>query len=608
LQGEVALLKREPVGLHGREDAPEEQQPQQDEDGERRERPDKAACAGWDGHERKRECDEYTDGVSPKARTWIVAGILVLISIVVGREVFLRLIAPAAPLNFDEAAHSLPGYYILRDILKLDLRALWGDFHIQTLWPPGFSLLQAPFLAVLGRSDESARLFAYIMLALAALMACAVAYEISPQLAPLAGLTSGLIALSAPGWLYVGTWAMQETPVAFVVFVAFWLFLKALKTQRALWFFLTGCALYFLFLTKFNYAAFAIAAVGIVDLGERLRQVRSKKLKVRSGETLTSHFLLLTFVALYAPLVLGVLFWFFGGTDIVPTEVKWRDFRFFVTNEDSGYPFWSPENLLFYVRTMLDWLMPSPLLAVAALLGAGWAVARIRHPGVTLLALFFTLGFTLATLHQLKADRYITPLFPSLWLLTGLGFADLVNVLTQDAKRKTLLRLASCVGLFAITAWSWLTWMPRQQPVWAGNLADDTRAASHQIVAWQQADRPVLIIGTFGELSPPLFEWRLRPLPAFANTPHPIQYDAPPVEGPSDIARVRRWLEENPGAQVTLIRVDEGSPLYQARDMQNKNLWRQDIVRAFDQVTGYRLVDQREYTQSGLTISYWLPQ
>ena len=103
-------------------------------------------------------------GVSSQARTWLVAGVLVLLSIFIGREVFLRLIAPAAPLNFDEAAHSLPGYYVLRDILALDLRALWGDFHIQTLWPPGFSLLQAPFLGILGRSDESARLFAYLML------------------------------------------------------------------------------------------------------------------------------------------------------------------------------------------------------------------------------------------------------------------------------------------------------------------------------------------------------------------------------------------------------------------------------------------------------------
>jgi hypothetical protein len=332
----------------------------------------------------------------------------------------------------------------------------------------------------------------------------------------------------------------------------------------------------------------------------------------------TSHFSLFTFAALYAPLILGVLFWFFGGTDIVPTEVKWRDFRFFVTNEDSGYPFWSPENLLFYVRTMFDWLMPSPLLAIAALLGAGWAVARIRHPGVTLLALFFTLGFTLATLHQLKADRYITPLFPSLWLLTGLGFADLVKAIRDwrleigDCNSKSpisnLQSLIAIALLFAVTAWSWLTWMPRQQPVWAGNLADDLRRASAQVTAWQQADRPTLIIGTFGELSPPLFEWRLRPLPAFANTPHPIQYDAPPVEGPSDIARVQRWLEENPNAQVTLIRVDESSPLYQTNDMRNKNAWRQDIVRAFDQVEGYRLVDQHDYAQSGVTISYWLPQ
>lgn len=574
-------------------------------------------------------------GVSPKARTWLVAGVLALLSIVVGREVFVRLIAPAAPLNFDEAAHSLPGYYILRDILKLDLRALWGDFHIQTLWPPGFSLLQAPFLGLLGRTDESARLFGVIMLALTLLMACAVAYQISPKLAPLAALTSGLIALSAPGWLFVGSWAMQETPVAFVVFVAFWLFLKAIKTRRVLWFFLAGCALYFLFLTKFNYAAFAVASVFVVDIGERIRRFVSRNprqaatsgaMAQRSEGAYIGAYApsreIKEMLALYAPLAAGVLFWFFAGTDIVPTEVKWRDFRFFVTNENSGYDMWSPENLLFYVRATLNWLVPSPLLAVLSLLGAVWAVVRVRHAGVTLLALFFALGFTLATLHQLKAERYITPIFPSLWLLTGLGFADFLREIRDwklgvDSCSRTISNRQSLISRFTtplalglvtfITVIVWLTTLPAQQPVWAGHLADDLRHASHRIVDWQSADRPVLIIGTFGELSPPLFEWRLRPQPAFANTPLPIQYDAPPAEGDDDITRVRNWLRDNPGAQVTLIRVDESSPLYNTNDMKNKNAWRQDIVRQWEKIDGYKLVDQVDYSNSGLMVSYWLP-
>ena len=81
-------------------------------------------------------------------RQWlIVLTVLLVLAAVIGREVYARLIAPAAPLNFDEAAHSLPGFYLLRDSRNLDLRAFWGDFHIQTLWPPMFSILQAPFLA-----------------------------------------------------------------------------------------------------------------------------------------------------------------------------------------------------------------------------------------------------------------------------------------------------------------------------------------------------------------------------------------------------------------------------------------------------------------------------
>ncbi len=87
----------------------------------------------------------------------------------------------------------------------------------------------------------------------------------------------------------------------------------------------------------------------------------------------------------------------------------------------------------------------------------------------------------------------------------------------------------------------------------------------------------------------------------------PIQYDAPPADGETDIERVRNWLAQNAGAQVTLIRVDESSPLYNTNDMKNKNAWRQDIVRQFEQIDGYTLVDQVDYSNSGLKVSYWLP-
>ncbi len=530
---------------------------------------------------------------------------IVTLSAAVSGAAYVLLIVPAPPLNFDEAAHSLPGYYVLRDLLALDMRALWGDFHIQTLWPPGFSLLQAPFLAMLGRSDESARAFALIMLVCAALMSFVLAGQIKRSTAAVAGWVSALIALSAPGWLFVGSWAMQETPVAFVVFASFAAVLRAWRTAQLAWYLLSGLSLYFLFLTKYNYAAFAVAAVGMVDLLRRVQQLRVQ----RSALLWQRH--VLELAALYVPLIAGVVFWFFGGTDIVPTEVKWRDFCFFVTNEDSGYPFWSAENLLFYVRVMLEWLMPSPFLAIAAVLGAVWAVVRLRHAGVWLLAVFFSLGFVLATVHQLKAPRYITPLFPSLWLLCGLGTADLlwlakVRLRQQRAARDVL--IPGALGLCFLGAlWSWATWLPRLEPVWAGNAAADLRSAAQQIVQWQRGDRPVLIIGTFGELSPPLFEWRLRPLPAFANTPHPIQYDAPPVEGENDLARVQRWLALHPTAQVTVIRVDERSPLYQTQDMHQKNAWRQALARQFESVTSHRLVHARDYPRSGIHIAYYLP-
>lgn len=558
-------------------------------------------------------------------RQWlIVLTVLPVLAAVVGREVFACLIAPAAPLNFDEAAHSLPAFYLLRDIRNLDLRAFWGDFHIQTLWPPMFSILQAPFLAAFGRSDESARIFAYVMLVATLLLACVLAQQIDRALAPPAALIAGLIALSAPGWLFVSSWAMQETPVAFMTFLAFGAFLRALSSGRAAWYAATGIALFLLFLTKYNYAAFALAAVGSVDLAMRWKarvlspesRVLSPQFRVVSSESRvpsvalagstravrsrlgTRDSRLATFFALYAPFALGLLAWFFTDTAGVSAfnTVKWRDFAFFVSNEDSGYVFWSAQNLLYYVRAAGDWLMPHWLVLVAALLASGYALRRVRHPGVVLLAIFFGLGFVLATAHQLKSQRYITPIFPSLWLLAGLGLA-------AWARDRARMRLV-LVGALAVALGSWSFWLPRLQPVWAGHPADDMRAATNQIVRWQDGAKPVLIIGTFGELSPPLFEWRLRPLPAFANNPA-VQYDAPPRDAKDDIERVQLWLDENPGAQVTLIDVDESSPLFNTADMQTKNAWKQRIVARFGEVRGYRKIDERQYPDSGLTISFW---
>jgi 4-amino-4-deoxy-L-arabinose transferase-like glycosyltransferase len=562
----------------------------------------------------------------PNARnrrlTLLSSVVLLAIAILVGREVYQRLILPAPPLNFDEAAHSLEGYYIMRDVLRLDARAFWGDTHIQTLWPPGFSYLQAPVLFALGRTDEAARLFSYIALVLAMLMSIPVIWAIRPDDAPHAALISGLIALSAPGWLSLGGLALQEAPVALVAFFVFWCFLRALRTQRTRWYVVTGLAWFFLFLTKFNYAAFALASIMLVDTGEHMRRA----LRQGGQDDRPSFRLLLgrlfalreigTFLALYLPIGLGLAFWFYGGTDIVPTSIKWRDFQFFVTNENSGYAFWSAQNLLFYVRATADWLMPHPVLAVLALALAAWAVARIRHQGVTLLALFFVIGFALATVHPLKSDRYVAPVFSSLWVLTGLGAADLLadiagKLRTADPVSSSVFRRPSTIGAlalvlitFAIALASWFTWFPRMQPVWSGSTADGLREASNQIVAWQQPERPVLIVGTFGELSPPLFEWRLRPQAAFANGN--IQYDAPPGDG-SEIERVQHWLQANPGTQVTLIQLDKNSALYNTADMQHKNDWRQTLVGQFGQIQGYRLVRSVAYPGAGLVVSYYLP-
>lgn len=552
----------------------------------------------------------YCAGMALKTRWVAILSFVVALSVWVGVEVHRRLIEPAPPLNFDEAAHSLEGYYILRDILRLDVRELWVNFHVQTLWPPGFSLMQAPFLLALGVTDASARIFAFIMLVATVLLGFVVARLIDPDLAPVAGLIAALFSLTSPGWLFTASWANQETPVAFVVFAAFAVFLAALQRRTSAWFAAAGLTLFALFLTKYNYAAFALASVGLVDIAIRAR-------RVRRGED-TPGTAAAGFLALFAPFAAGLLFWFFAGQDVVKTEIKWRDFAFFVSNEDSGYPFWSEQNLLFYVRATAEWLMAAPVIAASALAGAGYAVVRVKRPGAALLAAFFGVGFALATVHQLKAPRYIAPLFPSLWLLAGLGAADVwrrfgrrrlqggIPLADSPSPIARSARIAVAGVPFLVAMWSLAVWLPQLKPVWHGDVARGLRAAADTVVAWQSPVRPLLIVGTFGELGPPYFEWRFRPVAAFADSGAPIQYDAPPGTG-SDLERVIAWAQANPGAQITTIRVAPGTPLYETQDMKAKNEWKQRIVDGVPSVPGYRQVQERVFPEAGLTVRYFLP-
>ena len=188
------------------------------------------------------------------------------------------------------------------------------------------------------------------------------------------------------------------------------------------------------------------------------------------------------------------------------------------------------------------------------------------------------------------------------------GAAEFVRRRAAGSRSRPAVLAGSYAAVGLIACASWLVWIPRLQPAWAGEVADSARAAARQVVDWQDGNKPVLIIGTFGELSPPLFEWRLRPLPVFAARGN-IQYDAPPGDG-TFLERVDKWAKQNPGTQITLIKIAPDSPLFNTGDMQTKNLWRQELVTQFEAShaqLGYRLADTKTFS-AGVSVSFYLPQ
>jgi 4-amino-4-deoxy-L-arabinose transferase-like glycosyltransferase len=423
---------------------------------------------------------------SPARRASALALTLVIaVSVATGWVVFEKLVFSHQQPSWDEAAHALQGALIAHDLRGGHLLAFLFDSYRQVYWPPLHSWLVAASFLVAGPSLEAARAVSVLSFVLLAPTLFLVARTIGPRDGIVAGSLAAAFALTSPGLIGLAASAMLELPglLALSCTMLIYCALERDAGARPRAHLLLGMSVVITYLIKANYGVLLVITIVLA----RLFAVR---FRVR---------LLLTKQNLYAilPLALFCAVWF-----AYPRKVVWT-WNALLNTPWGGEEARGLAGLLFFPRALADlsgswWL--------AAILWAGLVLAwGSRHrPGVPFLALLALTLFGIGELHHTKIPRHILPMFPPMFVLTGVAGARLwawLRSLGKGGMAATVVGLA-CIALFQISVLQSRDWKPES----------DTQVAEvlDYVSAQAREGTPALVVGTHhGQPMPPVLDWNL---------------------------------------------------------------------------------------------------
>ena len=134
----------------------------------------------------------------PNLKVWGLL-VVVLLDLAAGVFVTLQIVRlERYPFDFDEALHATRGLTLALDLRQGDLGAFLSDAYRQSLYPPGFAVLEALIFLLFGASTVTARLCSLICLLGATFVLYGLALELDDAFGWLAGLVAVGLMLSAP--------------------------------------------------------------------------------------------------------------------------------------------------------------------------------------------------------------------------------------------------------------------------------------------------------------------------------------------------------------------------------------------------------------------------
>jgi 4-amino-4-deoxy-L-arabinose transferase-like glycosyltransferase len=397
----------------------------------------------------------------------------------------MNLVLLHRPPFWDEAAHALKGALIAHDLREGDLLGFLFDSYRQVYWPPLHSSLVAIAFLLTGPSLEAARAVSVVAFVLLAPTLFLVGRTVDPRHGVLAGSVAAALSLTSPGLIALAAKGMLELPGLLVLSLTMLIYCWLERHPRAPLgaHALLGVCTVVTYLIKSNYGVLLVIGIALTKLiAVGFRPHR-----------------LLTRPNLYAvlPLVIFCAIWFAYPPKVVAT---WNAL---VNRPYGGVAAWGLAGLLFYPRVLIDlsgsWWMSIILWSCVAL---AWRTRR--RPGIVFLAVLALTLFIIGEFHHTKMDRHIMPMFPPMFVLTGVAGAELwawLGARGSGGRTAVVLSLAGVAILHATTLGS-RDWAPAEAREGLDVMAYVSESA--------REGTPTLILGTRGAWpEPPVVDWNL---------------------------------------------------------------------------------------------------
>lgn len=412
---------------------------------------------------------------------WVWRGLLGCLALSVGWSIYLFVIRPGEPFNWDEAGHSLKGLLIAHDVRTGDWLSLLYDTYKQVYWPPLHSWLTGAVFLVWEPATVVARVANLSFFILTALVIYVSALQFGQAHREVAATIATSLFLTAPPLIFASARAMVEAVglcfVSLTVLIYIWLNSRPRSARAHVW---LGIAILLAYFTKTNYGILLFLVwITATWFGGGTRALLSRQ-------------------SLYVVLPMAVAFaiWFGYPPKIRSTlqaliNIPWGEVDPYSLQ---GFLFF-PKAVLHFFGSIWQSLIPAVALFVAFKF---W-----RNPGIRLLLLLALVQFGLALGHHTRDERHILPMFPAVVLITGFVFAQYWSVEGKPLLRwmTRLAAVALCVGnVVTLPAFLRPLSSPPTQPM----VADKIAAAVKDY-------RSSLVLGTteIRYPSPPVLDWQL---------------------------------------------------------------------------------------------------
>ena len=336
------------------------------------------------------------------------------------------------PPEFDEAVHLLPLAQIVTDLRDGQWSALWQHSYEQdelALYPFLHSWLAAPLMLFTGADLTGLRVAGLTFVGLSAVTAFLIgrALAVSTQWPNLTGVLAGLLTLTClPLWVYASV-VFLEGAGLWLVLLCLWSYTCAGEDETHLiWLVAASGFAVGAFFIKYSFGV--LAAGGLVG-AELLILVTTRRLAWQR------------WLALGLPFGILVGLWF-------SLPGKWARFVVYSQSQAPTFEFWSADNWLFYVRSLMFHYLGSPGMGLLVVISG---IGAVRRPAWRGPLCFMLVGLAILTVVvPQKSVRFTYTVLPVLFPLIAVAFtASLAWLSTQVTSRRgywLLLLVATLVG------------------------------------------------------------------------------------------------------------------------------------------------------------------